>query len=155
MTSRTTLNLDEKESLRPDDSASMKAVEGEEPSSPSDSAAIGSKPDSNPDARAFRDQLHEIDRNQTSQMLAAQHAAPAPPQPAAPQQNGAVIFPAPPAPPVIHPDAMRNGNQLPMAGSVYYKPPDEKLLEALASERDRLFVLKVEQDFIDIIKDSR
>jgi hypothetical protein len=33
--------------------------------------------------------------------------------------------------------------------------PDEKLLEALRSPRDRLFVVKIEQDFIDFIKDSR
>lgn len=33
--------------------------------------------------------------------------------------------------------------------------PDEKLIEALQSPRDRLFVVKIEQDFIDFIKDPR
>jgi hypothetical protein len=33
--------------------------------------------------------------------------------------------------------------------------PDEKLLEALQSPRDRLFIVKLEQDFIDFIKEPR
>ena len=59
--SGTTFALDEKESIRPDDSASLRAVEEEDVVSPPDSIAAGSRVGSDSGvARAFRDQLHEI-----------------------------------------------------------------------------------------------
>ena len=33
--------------------------------------------------------------------------------------------------------------------------PDERLVEALSSGRDRVWVLKLEQDIIDFVKDSK
>ena len=154
VTSRTTLTLDEKDSLRPDDSASMKAAAEEDASSPTESVAVEPKPNSDPDARAFRDQLHEIDRTETSRLL-AQRPAPSQTHHLPAQPNGSIGLPAQQGPPVIHPDVMRSSNQASMPPPDFYMPPDEKLMEALASPKDRLFVLKIEQDLIDFIKDSK
>jgi hypothetical protein len=148
--STTTFALDEKESLRPDDSASLRAVEEEDVTSPPDSVVADSRHGSdNGSARAFRDQLHEIAvMNPQSQRgppgrfppPAGPHALYDPNQPA----NGArpLSQPVGNMPPII------GGPNMPAS-------PDEKLIEALQSPRDRLFVVKIEQDFIDFIKDSR
>lgn len=144
--STTTFALDEKESIRPDDSASLRAVEEEDVTSPPDSVAADSRVGSDSGiARAFSDQLHEI----------------------------AVIGPLPRrgAPPGRFPSAnthsphtLYDPNQLPNGINVMQAiagpqsvaaVADDKLIEALESPRDRLFVLKIEQDFIDFIKDSR
>ena len=154
VTSRTTLALDEKESLRPDDSASMKAAAEEDVSSPSDSVAVATKPPSDPDTRAFQDQLQEINRTETSR-LQLQRRPPDVSNSFQGQGTGGMVYPvqqrnqphqAPTAP---------NGNQPVGPPEGFYLPPDEKLLEALASPKDRLFVLKIEQDMIDFIKDSK
>ncbi|KAF2741993.1 hypothetical protein M011DRAFT_522442 [Sporormia fimetaria CBS 119925] len=142
--SANTFALDEKESIRPDDSASLRAVEEEDITSPPDA---GSGVSSDLGARAFRDQLHEIAVNQ--------RAAPPgrfPPVHSGPHHlfdpnqvhNG---VPRPPTHPALNGLATQ-------AGPTWTTGPDDKLLEALASPRDRLFVLKLEQDFIDFIKDS-
>ena len=145
--SATTFALDEKESLRPDDSASLRAVEEEDITSPPDSVAAGSRVGSDSGVRAFHDQLHEI----------AAHQRGAPPG----------RFPNPSPHTLYDPNQPPNGigrpisqplvvNGMPsMAGPLTIPGPDEKLVEALESPRDRLFVLKLEQDFIDFIKDSR
>ncbi|KAI9671748.1 MAG: hypothetical protein M1831_003276 [Alyxoria varia] len=157
VTSRTTMTLDEKESLRPDDSASMKAGAEEEPSSPSESQAINSKPAVNPDARAFRDQLHEIDRAEASRMLAQRSAEGSFHQPPA-QPNGAEAcqqYPVPQPHATPQPNYQTEYERPSIPAPDFFLPPDEKLLEALAKPADRLFVLKIEQDLIDFIKDSK
>lgn len=143
--SRTTFTLDEKESLRPDDSASMQA--GGDDDSPNESVIAGTKANSNSDARAFRDQLYEIDRTGMAQRQAGTMGLAA-------QRNGGMVF-APPGAQVQSPpdQAQPPPSTGPPPGLVI--PPDEKLQEALASPKDRLFVLKVEQDLIDFIKDSK
>ena len=152
--SAATFALDEKESLRPDDSASLRAVEEEDVTSPPESNAAGSRVGSDSEARAFRAQLHEI--------------AVMGPQP----QRGVVPgrFPAtnPNGPHTLYdPNQPPNGigrslsqpivNSMASGAGPQNLPaiPDEKLMEALQSPRDRLFVVKIEQDFIDFIKDSR
>jgi hypothetical protein len=149
--SGTTFALDEKESIRPDDSASLRAVEEEDVISPPDSIAAGSRVGSDSGvARAFRDQLHEISA-----------IGPLPPRGAPPGRfqtpnvNGPHVLFDPTAPgdvarPVSQPlvNGAMNAAQIPAI-------PDEKLIEALESPRDRLFVLKLEQDFIDFVKDSK
>ncbi|KAF1839307.1 hypothetical protein BDW02DRAFT_236342 [Decorospora gaudefroyi] len=151
--SATTFALDEKESLRPDDSASLRAVEEEDVISPSESVVADSRQGSdNGAARAFRDQLHEI--------------AVMNPQPHRGVPPGR--FPTLPHGPqtLYDPNQSLNGtmpiaqplaNGMPPLNGPPNMPaiPDEKLLEALRSPRDRLFVVKIEQDFIDFIKDSR
>ncbi|KAF2198098.1 hypothetical protein GQ43DRAFT_494389 [Delitschia confertaspora ATCC 74209] len=148
--SGTTFALDEKESIRPDDSASLRAVEEEDVASPPGSVVAGSRVGSDSGvARAFRDQLHEI---AVMGGPAAQRGAP-PGRFPNPHVNSshALYDPNQPRPmsqpPVIGmPNALGSHN-LPAV-------PDEKLIEALESPRDRLFVLKLEQDFIDFVKDS-
>lgn len=151
--SATTFALDEKESLRPDDSASLRAVEEEDVTSPADSVVNDSRQGSdNGAARAFRDQLHEIAvMNPQSQRGVPPGRFPA--LPTGPHMlydpNQAINGGRPMSQPV--------GNGMPPLDGVPTLPsaPDEKLIEALQSPRDRLFVVKIEQDFIDFIKDSR
>lgn len=152
--SGTTFALDEKESLRPDDSASLRAVEEEDVTSPPESNAAGSRVGSDSEARAFRAQLHEI--------------AVMGPQP----QRGVVPGRFPATNPngshtLYDPNQPPNGLNRPLSQPIVNGMvpstvpqnlpaiPDEKLIEALQSPRDRLFVVKIEQDFIDFIKDSR
>jgi hypothetical protein len=151
--SATTFALDEKESLRPDDSASLRAVEEEDVTSPPESVVADSRQGSdNGAARAFRDQLHEI------AVMNPQSQRGVPPG----------RFPNLPTGPhmLYDPNQSLNGgrpmsqpvgNSMPSMSGVPNLPsaPDEKLIEALQSPRDRLFVVKIEQDFIDFIKDSR
>lgn len=145
--SATACALDEKESLRPDDSASLRAVDEEDVVSPPGSLLAAPHHDSDPGAaRAFRDQLHEIAvmNPQPSRGVAPGRFPTLPIGPHALYDPGMPLGGAPPvAPPVAH-----GPPNMPAI-------PDEKLLEALQSPRDRLFVVKIEQDFIDFIKDSR
>lgn len=151
--SATTFALDEKESLRPDDSASLRAVEEEDIISPPDSVIADSRQGSDHGAaRAFRDQLQEI------AVMNPQPHRGVPPgrfpaMPIGPQTlydpNQALNGAGPMSQPLVNGMAAHNG--APNMPAI----PDEKLLEALRSPRDRLFVVKIEQDFIDFIKDSR
>ncbi|KAL5374263.1 hypothetical protein DPSP01_012092 [Paraphaeosphaeria sporulosa] len=151
--SGTTFALDEKESLRPDDSASLRAVEEEDVTSPPESNAAGSRVGSDSEARAFRAQLHEI--------------AVMGPQPQRGVPPGRFPVSNPNGPTLYDPNQPPNGIgrslSQPIVNGISQGPgpqslpaiPDEKLIEALQSPRDRLFVVKIEQDFIDFIKDSR
>jgi hypothetical protein len=149
--SATTFALDEKESLRPDDSASLRAVEEEDVTSPPDSVIADSRQGSDHGAaRAFRDQLHEI------AVMQPQLHRGVPPGRFPNMPNGPQVL--------FDPNQMMSGARpisQPAVGPMMSGPPnmpvipDEKLIEALQSPRDRLFVVKIEQDFIDFIKDSR
>ncbi|KKY22917.1 putative r3h domain-containing protein [Diplodia seriata] len=146
--SGTTFALDEKESIRPDDSASIRAVEEdrEDVFTPPDSVAAGSRVGSeNGIGRAFRDQLNEI-----SVMGASS-------QRGVPSARNVQIMGSN--------DATQGGSgrvvPLPLGaikendGTSQPQPaPDEKLLEALQSPRDRLFVLKLEQDVLDFLRNT-
>ena len=151
----TTFALDEKESIRPDDSASLRAVEEEDVTSPPESVAADSRVGSDSGvARAFRDQLHEI-----------AVMGPVPQRGAPPGRFPSTHLNGPPT--LYDPNQSMNGigrsisqpvmNGMPPVATSHNMAtiPDEKLIEALESPRDRLFVLKLEQDFIDFIKDSR
>ncbi|PNS14099.1 cAMP-regulated phosphoprotein 21 [Sphaceloma murrayae] len=143
-TSGTTFPLDEKESLRPDDSASVQAGEEDDGrGSTQPSSRIGS--DSG--ARAFSEQLREISvmglPPRQPAVLARMNSANA--------ANAGVLYaPSPiPVPNTLNGvSATLSGEQ----GSLSF-PPDEKLLEALSSVRDRVWVLKLEQDITDFVKD--
>lgn len=145
--SGTTFAMDEKESIRPDDSASMRAIaEDDELGSAPGSVLAGSHINSDMGGMAFREQLHEIAN-------------------ISPIRNGEVTASGFQAKVVTNPDstphslpsqpvaatnpAGQQEQQLPMT------PPDEKLMEALQSPRDRVFVLKLEQDIIDFINQSK
>ncbi|KAG8622820.1 hypothetical protein KVT40_009331 [Elsinoe batatas] len=143
-TSGTTFPLDEKESLRPDDSASVQAGEEDDGrGSTQPSSRIGS--DSG--ARAFSEQLREI----SIMGPASRQPAPLVRMNSTSAPNPGVLYTPSPIP---IPDAL-NGVPATLGrdpNSLSF-PPDEKLIEALSSVRDRVWVLKLEQDITDFVKD--
>jgi len=154
-TSGTTFALDEKESLRPDDSASVKAAEDEDFGSGPASGAPNSRVGSEAGSRAFRDQFYEITENIGS----SQHRVHplgrrviAGIEEEGPQMTHAPLGPAMPAPVNLPPAQLLapNGPTI----EIQYQEPDEKLFEALESPKDRLFLLRLEQDVITFVKDS-
>lgn len=154
--SGTTFALDEKESLRPDDSASVKAAEEEDSYSGPASGAPSSRVGSEAGGRAFRDQFQEI-----SQRIG-------PGMPRASPANGKG-FPGiveeglqgalPPLAPVVQvPPLVAGRETVNISGAPFglaRQDPDEKLLEALESPKDRLFLLRLEQDVITFVRDSK
>jgi hypothetical protein len=145
--SGTTFALDEKESLRPDDSASIRAIDEEDVFSAPGTGATGSRVGSDTDARAFSEQLHQI----------------------------AVMAPRGGHPPVTIMRPNITFGEMPMnmatpqpqnltvggVGGVAMPPiraapsPDEKLLEAIEAPRDRVYVLKIEQDILDFLNNDK
>lgn len=148
-----TFALDEKESLRPDDSASIRAaaVEEEDLFSLPGSVVAGSRGGSDSGAKEFRDQLHEI---------AYMSSIPQ-------RGNGGPMYQIP----VVQMGANSSGlaqansvtanqvNPILNTASTTSMPesisPDEKLLEALQSQQNRVWVLKLEQDIIDFVGQSK
>ncbi|KAI4254055.1 MAG: hypothetical protein LQ352_003328 [Teloschistes flavicans] len=148
--------LDEKESLRPDDSASVKAAEEEDSLSGVGSGAPSSRVGSEAGGRAFREQFFEISER-------TPYSAD---RPVVPDLQG---IPAT-DPSLTHGTISPVGNSMqelvtippPRAFpandsgfSIDYKDPDEKLLEALFSPKDRLFVLRLEHEIIDFIENHK
>lgn len=156
-TSGTTFALDEKESLRPDDSASVMAAEEDDTFSAPGSIVAGSRMGSETGARAFRDQFHEISERMGYP----------------PPRGPAAARPIPPTLPVMAPQVVGTSQAGAVAGQTVpttldtstpngslpfgfsQSEPDEKLLEALESPKDRLFLLRLEQDVIEFVKDSK
>jgi len=146
--SGTTFALDEKESLRPDDSASAKAAEDEDIFSPPTSLPPGSHIGSEEGVRAFRDQLREISSMEPPRRSITPQAF----TPCSGSNQG-VLYVPPPGPGIgLVPGAMRSTNE---STSNVDVQPDTKLLEALESPRDRIWVLKLEQDIYDFVKDAK
>lgn len=146
VTSGTTYALDEKESLRPDDSASVKATEDEDVFSPPGSGVPGSHVGSEDEVRAFRDQLREIScmdppgQSNAPPDFARNGSAPHGVLYVPPQGSGVGTIPT---------------RDFPGTGPGVDFPPDPKLLEALDSPKDRIMVLKLEQDIVDFVKDAK
>lgn len=145
--SATTFALDEKESLRPDDSASVQAgVDDEDLFTAPGSGVPNSRLGSEDGVPAFRDQLHEINAMEPTRR---------PETGSGPPSGGpAGVLYVPPQGPGIGsiPGSSRPITALSEeAGTA----PDHKLLEALENPRDRIWVLKLEQDVIDFIKDAK
>lgn len=141
-----TFGLDEKASLRPDDSISTKAIEEEDVFSGPSTGAPSSRVGSDTDARAFSEQLHQIavmapraGVQPSTVMRANISFGEIPMNIIAPQPQ---MLSAKSAAPVMQ--------QTPSATA-----PDEKLLEALESVRDRVYVLKIEQDILDLLKNEK
>ena len=144
--SGTTFALDEKESLRPDDSASVKGRDDDDGmlATPGQDAAMNAYEE----VRAFRDQLQEITGLQPV-------AKPCQPQGFAASRSvpqGVLYVPPPPASTGAPPSSTRD---ITTASSCAELPPDPKLLEALDSPKDRIMVLKLEQDYVDFVKDAK
>ncbi|TVY38651.1 R3H domain-containing protein, partial [Lachnellula occidentalis] len=151
ITSGTTFALDEKESLRPDDSASVKASEDDDTFSGRGSIVAGSRIGSEAAARAYRAEFYEAPVRRSMQ-----------PMPERPNQG------------MITPQSGSSGQETtddgkpkPLMGlsgpsdpsdafsRFYRQTPDEKLLEALESPKDRIFLLRLEKDVIEFVKDSK
>ncbi|KAK4549663.1 hypothetical protein LTR36_004964 [Oleoguttula mirabilis] len=146
--SGTTFALDEKESLRPDDSASVKAADDEDVFSPPMPGLVASHIESEEEVRAFRDQLREI----TSMEPPARGITPQGFRPSVNPQQGVLYVPPHGLGVGLVPGSARGPNP-PSNG--LDMPPDPKLLEALDSPRDRVWVLKLEQDVFDFVKDAK
>ncbi|KAK1997813.1 R3H domain-containing protein [Colletotrichum falcatum] len=150
ITSGTTFALDEKESLRPDDSASVKAAAAEDddsfsfrgPNLPnsrmgSDIAArargiiqLGDMPD--------RRLIQPISGSLSQGMITPQSASSdQPPIPSANTLSATL------------PDSAN------LLNTIYGQAPDEKLLEAMASPKDRLFLLRLEAELIKFVQNSK
>ena len=152
-TSGTTFALDEKESLRPDDSASVKATDDDDLGSGPASGTYNSRVGSEGGSRAFRDQFHEVNESMGSGSHRLQ-----------PLSRRLITGIEEEDPPTTHPPtgtAMATPVNVPppQLASVpvppyQYQEPDEKLYEALATPKDRLFLLRLEQEVITFIKDS-
>jgi hypothetical protein len=152
ITSGTTFALDEKESLRPDDSASVKAAaEDDDAFSVRGSYIAGSRMGSDIAARFQRIQLGDM----PLRPIATAHAMPGHHGPgiATPQSGGSEKQPVTEAKiPLVGgaavPDALAVNGFL-------SKNPDEKLLEAMQSQQNRLFLLRLEQQVIEFVQDSK
>ena len=155
--SGTTFAMDEKESIRPDDSASVKAAEDDDSNSGPASGAPNSRVGSEAGERAFGNQFNEI-----SQRIGPGMFRPMP------QMGRAIPNVAEElrraqlgSPHVVNPAAAGMPRTLPAmsdgASSSFSLPeqPDPKILEAMYSPKDRIFLLGLEQQVIAFIKDSK
>ena len=149
ITSGTTFALDEKESLRPDDSASVKAAEDDDAFSGRGSIVAGSRIGSEAAARGYRSQYYEAsDRRGTQPTMQERQSqgVNTPPSGSSEQQATDDSKPKP----------LVGGSGVPDSFNLFYRQtPDEKLLEALESPKDRIFLLRLEQEVIEFVKDSK
>ncbi|PYI25748.1 R3H domain protein [Aspergillus indologenus CBS 114.80] len=143
MASVTTFAMDEKDSLRPDDSASVQAIDEEESLSGPASGAPNSLTGSDSGVRGFRDMQR--------QRAILQPTGPVYPD-GTQHSNGALL-----------PDAMSGGFITPnseafQAGRPIHgfpSEPDDKLLEAMKSPKDRLLILQLEEKVRHFIQNSK
>lgn len=148
ITSGTTFALDEKESLRPDDSASVKAAEEDDTFSGRGSIVAGSRIGSEAAARAYRAQNFELsDRRTVAQSLEHRDHDIITPQSGS---SGPHVPDGTSPKPLVGPAGTPEGFDL-----FYKQTPDDKLLEALESQKDRLFLLRLEQSLIEFVKNSK
>ncbi|EZF30938.1 R3H domain-containing protein [Trichophyton mentagrophytes] len=134
MASVTTFAMDEKESLRPDDSASVQAVEEDEFLAPT-TDAMSSQANSDPSASNRGDsQQHNNAIIREPELL---KKSTLPFNEDALRRNG--VLPAPESEQVLH---------------GFPSEPDEKLVEAMGSPKDRLLLLQLEEKIISFIKNS-
>lgn len=148
MASVTTFAMDEKDSLRPDDSASVQAVDEEDSFSGPASGAPNSVTGSEAGARAYRDLFRESSTQKIRGILGGPHHLP----------DGNIHITGP-----IPSDSVSNSflvsnpedfqNMKPLHG--FPDGPDEKLLEAMDSPKDRLMLLQLEEKVRNFIQDSK
>ncbi|KAK0108342.1 hypothetical protein ONS95_003157 [Cadophora gregata] len=149
ITSGTTFALDEKESLRPDDSASVKAAEDDDTFSGRGSIVAGGSRIGSEASRAYRAQFYEAPERRSMQpMQERQSQGVHTPQSGSSSQQTTDDGKSKPL--LVGPTGAPDGFSL-----FYRQTPDEKLLEALESPKDRIFLLRLEQDVIEFVKDSK
>ncbi|KAL8343219.1 hypothetical protein RB598_004531 [Gaeumannomyces tritici] len=152
ITSGTTFNvLDEKESLRPDDSASVKAAADEDDAFSIRGSLIANSRVGSDVAGRFRN----IQIGDMPPRVVVAHAL------ASPNVQGTMTPESttseqPPAANVTVPLATAPISQEVLSGNGFYSQnPDEKLLEAMKSQKDRLFLLRLENQVIEFVQDSK
>jgi hypothetical protein len=156
MASENTFAMDEKESLRPDDSASVQAADEDEP-------IFGPPVPGRPDGQVSLDgsnsgsrgPLHDapisvgaVARRFPMSIMAnpprfgdiLPHVPPSLPQ------NGTPLHSFP-----TNPDGVEPPQQYPASPP----PPDEKIIEAMGTPKDRLLLLQLEEKFLAFITQSR
>ncbi|KAL2759055.1 hypothetical protein ACRALDRAFT_1080624 [Sodiomyces alcalophilus JCM 7366] len=147
ITSGTTFALDEKESLRPDDSASVKAAAAEDDDSFSFRGPLlpNSRMGSDLAARARGIQLGDMPEKRLAQpMLGSLSQGVATPQSVSSDQ--------PPAPKANMAKITDLSNYM---HAVHGQNPDDKLLDAMSSPKDRLFLLRLEAELIKFVQNSK
>lgn len=155
VTSGTTFAMDEKESIRPDDSASVQAAEDDDSNSGPGTGEPSSRLGSETGTKPFQFQFHEI-----SERTGGNTYRPTPLSRRVMLSVGDDQRPG-----VLQPSNLpittgsEAGAEIGVAGvpqlPAVVQEPDEKLLEALESPKDRLFLLQLEQQFVSFIQDSQ
>lgn len=149
-----TFAFDEKESLRPDDSASIQAADDDCAGSGPISGAPNSRIGSEAGGRAFVNQLNGIAMAAPQSTSGPNATAPGDGQATKDQILSTGLEPPPGATqlPIISQAGFTIAPRPPIPfGDLQ---PDEKLFEALESSKDRIFLLRLETKIIDFIKDS-
>lgn len=144
-TSGTTFALDEKESLRPDDSASVKAAgEDDDAFSIRGSLIAGSRMGSEVASRTRVIQLGDMPERRLMQVTSggSSHGILTPQSTSSEQ---------PPEMPILQ----RADSSSDALNLIYQQAPDDKLIEAMASSKDRLFLLKLEKEVVDFVQNSK
>ncbi|KAF4126295.1 R3H domain protein, partial [Geosmithia morbida] len=140
ITSGATFALDEKESLRPDDSASVKAAaEDDDSISVRGSMMAGSRVSSDLAARNRGAQLADATDRRLMQ--------------ATPGSSGQDI---------LAPQSTESEQQVATAETssdtlnvIYRHAPDEKLVEAMGTPKDRMYLLRLEKDVVEFVQNSK
>ncbi|CAJ2502566.1 Uu.00g099600.m01.CDS01 [Anthostomella pinea] len=149
ITSGTTFALDEKESLRPDDSASVKAAADDDEAFSIRGSMIANSRMGSDVARVHRLRLGDMPERRIVQvplLPGSQEQGVGTPQSVASSQPPPLEQPQPLGPVSGPSDAF---------ASSYGQNPDEKLLEAMQSPKDRIFLLRLEQDVINFVQSSK
>ena len=155
MASATTFAMDEKESLRPDDSASVQAGDEEDHSSPHESTITSSQYNSDVGAAPVRVQL----RDGYSGINIATRRPPVGPMQNPPRFGD---FPLPSSTDLSRssteahqPDLTDIARPPPPDDRSLSIVPDEKLLDAMGTPKDRLLLLQLEEMIIAFIAQSQ
>lgn len=150
--SGTTFAFDEKESLRPDDSASVQAVDDDELGSGPFTGAPSSRVGSEAGSRAFRDQFNEVSANiptVATRLPPVHQKTPLEIGDGTSQQEAQDDISA-----TVHIKQPHEVGTLRPQLSFVDAQPDEKLFEALDSPKDRLFLLRLEKIIVDFIQNT-
>ncbi|KAI1751706.1 hypothetical protein F4782DRAFT_175748 [Xylaria castorea] len=148
ITSGTTFALDEKESLRPDDSASVKAAAEDDEAFSVRSSLLATSRMGSENARIHRLRIGDMPEKRPIPVLCETEEAGL-----ATPQSGISSQPPPPEQPQTLGGVVAAPNDA--FNSIYGQNPDEKLLEAMKSPKDRLFLLRLEQDVINFVLSSK
>lgn len=149
LASVTTFAMDEKDSVRPDDSASVQAIDEEESLSGLASGAPNSVTGSEAGGRGYRDQFRDGSGQRARGILTVPNLYNGGIQRAVgtiPSDSVSNNFVVPANPGCLQDDQALHGFPL---------EPDEKLLEAMKSPKDRLLILQLEDRIRCFIQDDR